>query len=248
MNEEVNPALRVLRLLQAAEKIPNNRKERNAWSELLGVDSDNTREILTAIADFIRLVNKARNALDRVENVNKEIYLAPFSSIDNALSEINLNANWQTFTKHLDQATMTSLKFCADTLRSTWNEISIDKEELPSLLKNVQDLILDVMNSSYHPELKAVILDSLRTIEQAILAYDLRGSRGIKNAIESSLGSLLMAREEIQSLPEDKKSKGSIIARVFKCLNNLNSIITFTKGVHAIAPSTIGLITGPNGS
>lgn len=248
MNAKVNPALRLLRILQAAEKIPNNRKERDAWSELLGVDSDNTRDILTAIAEFIKLVNEARDALGRVEDVNQEIYMEPFSSIDEALSEINLNTNWQSFKSHLDPATMTSMKFCADTLNSTWSEAPIDKDELAHLLKDVQDLISEVMAASYHRDLKAAILDSLRTIEHAILAYDLRGASGIRKAIESTLGSLFIMRDEIRNLPEDQKEQDSLLVRVFRYVTRINDVISVSRGIQAIGPAIIGLLTGPNGS
>lgn len=244
MKEHINPAQRVLNIL----KLANTKHEKaicsQVLSEVLGVNQDNKYELLQSLADFISLVELARDEIRKLEEVNSDLYIQPFNQIQKALVEINLIGNWASFKKNLDPKTMTALEFCADILRQNWTETIVDPKAIESLLKEIQDLISEVNTVDIKIELKAVILDNLLEIQHAILSYNFFGAKGLDEAYKGALGSVLVEYDSIKSISEGNEEGNRFIKKFFSGLDKLNMLVSTAKAMKAIASPLIKLFSG----
>jgi len=247
MLDSVNPVLRVRWILEEGKKLPSHLRIGDAWSKILGVDLEKPGDVLLALAGFIELVKEARMEMSQLKSTNPEIYQKPFDKLLSLLSHINLEARWDGFTKELDPATITAIEFCDAELQTLYHELVIDSNDLNALLGTIQDLILEVVNSEYPHDLKAVILDSLSSIEKAILAYRLNGIKGLRKAMELTIGGLFLVTRDIENLPEKEKKDSGLFARFISSIDSVNKLISFAQGVNNIAPSIIALISGGMG-
>lgn len=132
---------------------------------------------------------------------------------------------------------LTGLEFCSDKLARTLNEQIIDQESLDELREQVEEMIKVILDAEIDSALKAVILDHLQAIHQAILTYRIHGAAGLKRALDSGVGSLLRHQAELKK-PESKTWLG----RLTKLFERIDGYVTTGQGAKRLFGHMVELL------
>lgn len=232
-----NPAGRLYAILDEVRAKPRKKSIRNVWAETFGLEPSATADILFLIGKMIELARDAKQSINGLDNIDHEIYIKPFHNIEKAFSFANIEDHWDNISRHLDEATMVGLSFCADVLSRTSGEQIIDQETLNDLMEQVENLTHEIMDSEIPPDLKAVLIDNLEEIRRAILEYRIRGVDGLKRALEGSLGAVIRHR------PQIVKQKGKKpVARFLEILSKLDQVVAFSLRMKQLFGPVLGEI------
>jgi len=226
--ETNNSAARLYDILSTARSQfdPKQREVKiiQVWASVLNVGTEDTVERLHFVAHLLALLRQAKLDVQALPGVNTQIYLKPFSKLERAFSSMNLDASWNNFTSHLDDATMVALEFCADTLSNNRPEPIIDAETLKSLQADVESLIEKITLSDLLPETKLLFLKNLENIRLAILEYRINGSVGLSQSLDLSLGSILRNKDKIDQVGDQE-----IFPAFFRIMFKINQLVTYAN-------------------
>lgn len=206
-----NPAGRLYLLLADARTKPPNTVVRQVWADVFGVSPDSPIDILQSMAQLINLILEAKDAVTQLDDINHDIYLRPLNKIGDAFSKINLETQWDNFRNNIDDATMTSLEFCSDTLSRRVNEEIITDEDLSDILAVAGSLLEVVLDADIDSTLKAILVENIEAIRSATLGYRVSGAKGLRRAVEVSLGSMMWYRDLFERELSDSKKKKTIL-------------------------------------
>lgn len=237
-----NPAGRLLVLLTEAAQKQDNLSARAVWADVFDLSEDDTREIVKMLATLMDLLTTAEREIEKLENIDKELYAQPFQNIEKAFRKLNLEAPWKTWKSFFDSATLLALRFCSDQLERSSNWINIDKERLEDVLSEINDLTTRVINSNIPENLKRQIVGNLEDIRTAILAYQIGGSEGIEREVERGLGALMLHREEISECSEKAGAdEVSDYVQLLERLHMLARAVNSTKELSAPFIQALGI-------
>lgn len=126
--------------------------------------------------------------------------------------------------REIDRATLEKLKFCADMLSRQQGEIVLNTEELNEFFNEIKTLFERVVASNLDKEIKSFLLDKLRDIEQAIVNYKFKGSEGLIQAVQATLGATLL-NENVR-----KEGDNPAVASFFQIVSRIASLLSvYTK-------------------
>ncbi|MEO9968206.1 MAG: hypothetical protein ABJF11_20610 [Reichenbachiella sp.] len=171
MEVKTEPAGRLFDILSEAKKKPPNTKVRKVWADIFGIEVTDTGTILRMLADLIQLTYKTKSQIQKIENIDHEIYLKPFIKIEAMLSQINLDANWQSWQQQIDEPTIYGLQFCSDRLNREANFTSLKSSEIDQIKKDLEGITNSVSNSHLETSLKILLIRNLESLRQSLIAY-----------------------------------------------------------------------------
>lgn len=192
------------------------------------------------LANVSDLVKEAKAAIQSLEDVDLALHMRPFHKVDLFVSQLNLDAKWEAWTRHIDDATLLGLQFGADKLARSSKALHNNGDEIAALRATVDQLFAEISDSSLPKELKMLLLRNLEGIRQAFVAYRVRGIDGVQAALEQSIGSMLLQPSAVESLKRDHKS---ISDAFFQVLQRLNTVVTLVKNVKELAAPTLDTLT-----
>lgn len=237
-----NPAGRLHDLLRVAQVQPATLQARNAWAVVFGVEVGDTAALLQMLADLICLVSETKKSIERIEDVDHNIYLKPFKKIEEFLTQVNLDARWEKWKNQLDEPTLYGLQFAADKLSRVSGCTSITEDEIDEIRKELEEFVTSILQSDLPQGLKALLLGNLESIRRALLAYRVRGVEGIEGELERAIGSLVLHKEEIP--PEgDKSLARTFWERFFTFVDRINKAVTLTCTANQIAGPVVQTIS-----
>jgi len=172
--------------------------QRQVWSKVFDVNAADTPACLSVLIQVLGLVTDTRRSIESLENIDKEVYLQPIKNIEDSLTITHLDAAWVNCKRHITEATIVGLAFCADTLSRVAPEEVLDNGVLNELKHEVEAMSDYVEKSEIKSTLKAVILDHLESIRRAVVEYKARGTQGLREALDSGIGSLIRHRDELR--------------------------------------------------
>lgn len=186
-----NPAGRLHDLLARLGENPPSSPVIAAWAEVLGVQRDEVIVHLGPVADLVRQVqNEADKAGSRallapVERY-RSIWARPIFPVDQAFDAQLRNVL-------PDQAAMEALDTVSALLHETAPDGVVPEEgELDARKKELRSLIDEVEVATEIPEeIKHLLIDRLRAVEEAIEHLNVGGPGAVKRAMEAAMGSLL---------------------------------------------------------
>ncbi len=194
-----NPAGRLHDLLVRLRESPGSNSVISAWEDLLGVQQSEVVVHLGPVADLVRQIQNAadesgdRALLDPVERY-RTVWARPIIPVD------------QAFDARLDRvlpdgAAMEALNTVSALLHATAPEGVIPREdELAARKEDLRNLIDEVEVAKEIPsEVKHLLIDRLRDIEEAIEHLSVGGPGAVKRAMEAALGSLLTTPQTSQA-------------------------------------------------
>lgn len=239
MEVKNNPAGRLYDILELARRQNPKQPARKAWAVVFEVEPNDTGSLLQMLADLLKLVHETKTAIQRLDDVDQELHLRPFRTIEGLLSNINLEASWEHWQSRIDANTLYGLQFSADKLSRVSGFTQVDSDELVELRATVDALFNSVTDSQLPDELKALLLRNLESIRLSLVAYRVRGIEGIREEIERALGSVLLHKDEIQkSSARDR----SLWESFFNLVTRLNEVVSLARtGQELAAPVILAL-------
>ena len=229
-----NPAARLHSILLKGKAKGPSAAFRVVCAEIFQLDSQDIASVLRVVSDMVFLVRDAKKAVVALEDIDNSLFVAPFDKIERALNQVNVQGNWGAFYDQLDEGTMTGLAFCADTLRVRCPEPVPQQVALDELLALVDETIAAVIKSTAPQQLKSVILEHLEAIKRAIKRFDIWGTKGLTNALESSVGAVLVERDVFSS-----ERNHSTVKNFFEVLGRVNLVVTLTEKADVLISTTI---------
>ncbi|HCM0712933.1 TPA: hypothetical protein N2743_004430 [Vibrio parahaemolyticus] len=204
MIDETNPAGRLHRILVATKSQSDNKKVRNVWSEVLGVELDDAA-ITKAVVELYSLTHQIQSLIKMKEGLNHKLYLNSFSQIERALIPLNLTTSWSTVRVNLSDEALTRLQFCAEELSQFYAEDSLSEDELKSVIEKVEALFDSVYASKLPDPLRLALLEEVEPLRNAISMYRIKGAKGLKEALQATIGAVVANQEELRNVSSDNQ-------------------------------------------
>jgi len=221
-----NSVGRLYTLLDEVKKmgVPANTKMREVWARVFGIEPNDAEELFLLYVEILRLLKNAREDMERLPNIEPSLYLQPFQQLERAFTVSSFEHPVEHFKRFLDDATMTGLKFGAYALSQASQETIVEQEVLDNLQSEIESLIQDILQSEeiIH-ELRSFLIDRLDDIRRAIMYYRLNGSRGLRKALETTIGaSFLLQFSQVPNADKDSQDRwenmkqrfGKVIAKI----------------------------------
>jgi hypothetical protein len=220
-----NPAGRLYEILTPALKKGGkiglkNRTVKSVLSEVLDIDTEDSTKLFDGINKLFTLITDTELAINKLYNVDIELYQSTIQEIKKAFQDFNVVGEWSEIANKIDRGTTEKLKFCADALSRQQGEIPLNVEEMNELHKEVRVLLERVIDAELNEDIRSFIFDKLQDIEQAILNYKFKGSEGLQRVIENTLGATLM-NEDIR-----KEGENPIVASFFTTITRVASMLS----------------------
>jgi len=241
MEVKNNPAGRLHDLLQMAQRQSPKEPSRNAWANVFDVNPQDTGLILQMMADLIHLVTETKASIERLDDVDHEIYLKPFRKIERFLSQVSLDNPWEHWQRQIDEPTLYGLQFAADKLSRISGSTTISEEDIDSIRNELEQFVNSVLKSDLPQGLKALFLRNLESIRHALLVYRIKGVDGLENELQRAIGALMLNRSEIPPAG-DKSELRKFWERFFVFIDRINKAVTFTRGAHELTTSAAQVI------
>ncbi len=220
-----NPAGRLYEILTPALKKGGkiglkNRTVKSVLSEVLDIDTEDSIKLFDGINKLFTLITDTELAINKLYNVDIELYQSTIQEIKEAFQNFNVVGEWSEIANKIDRGTIEKLKFCADALSRQQGEIPLNVEEMNELHNEVRVLLERVIGAELNEDIRSFIFDKLQDIEQAIINYKFKGSEGLQRVIEATLGATLM-NEDIR-----KEGENPIVASFFTTITRIASMLS----------------------
>jgi hypothetical protein len=217
--DESNPAGRLHQILVKAKNYPDQKKVGEVWAAALGVEQEDS-VITRSIVELYGLSNDIQSLIRMNENLNHELYLKSFQSINQAFFPLNLRANWNSVKPYLNEEALTRLQFCAEELSRFYTEDSLDEADLQEIVE-ATELLFDAVYSSDLPDaLRLILLEEVERLRNAISMYRIRGAKGLKVALQGTIGSVVANQDELK---ESASENANVIERLGNLIDKLDS-------------------------
>ena len=242
-----NPAGRLYEILSdIRSKFSGDVRMKEVWTVVLNIhSSEKLPELLTGISQVMQLVDDSKRLIRLHPEVDQALYLKPFESIEQAISNVNLGETWQSFTSHLDDPTLVSMRFCSDFLSREEGDEDIETTTLMELQNDVSSLLEKLVSADLADELKAYIVDALEDIRQAILGFRINGAEGLKRALEATLGAAFRFQDEIRDVRDGGTTGAEVVDGFWGILSKLDIIVSHGRKLKQLAaPIAHFMLTG----
>jgi hypothetical protein len=219
MIDESNPAGRLHKILSSARVQADQKKVKEVWSSVLGLKGDNV-DVTKAVVELYNLSQEIQSLIKMNKNLNHDLYLSSFKIIDKAFFPLNLGSNWNSVKPHLTEEAITRLQFCAEELSRYYSEESLSKEDLDDIVSKTEELFKTVYNSQLPDTLRLSILEEIEKIRYAVRMYLIKGAKGLKEALQSTIGMAVVNQDEIKKTSERNLE---VITRLGDLIDKLDS-------------------------
>lgn len=239
MDVKNNPAGRLHDVLSAAQNHNKDLATKAVWADVFGIPADDTGLLLQMIADVIDLMRQTKAAIERLDDVDHELYLQPLRNIELLFSHINFEAAWHASKDRLDPTTMYGLRVAADKLSRVTGYSHVDNSELDALRRDLDVLLEEALRVDMPTELKMLFIRNLESLRQALLAYRVRGIDGLQHEIERTFGSLMLHKKQVIDAVEKGGAQGSMLTRFFELADRLNKLVSLAKNSKDLAAPAV---------
>lgn len=243
MEVKTEPAGRLFDIFKEARTKPATDSSRKVWSSIFGVPENETGTILKMLADLIQLTHETKAKIEQLDDIDHQLYLKPFTKIEQILSKINLDAGWQQWKDQIDETTIYGLQICSDKLNRITNYTKIKNDELDKIRKSLAELTDMVLEADLHTSLKQLLIRNLERLRQSLISYRIKGIEGIEQEVALNFGSVLLYREEIREKTETDENK-TLWQRYFSFLSRLNIILATAKNIKQLTGEEIIKLIG----
>ncbi|MGF7058064.1 hypothetical protein [Brassicibacter mesophilus] len=216
-----------------------------ALCKAFSLDENDKASIFSNYAELYRMALEGKKQIEKHSPKNIGKYLNTLNSVINGLSKIYFNASINVlnngldkFKSHFDVKLMTSLEYCAEYLSNMSDEAIIEDEKVKELIDDIEDITSTILECNINKDLQQIVIFQLNNVRESLLKYKLFGAEGIKNSISTTLGTLILNRDKVNS----DKDKG-IIEKVFGIISKINTIISLGNNGTKLLGSIIQQIT-----
>lgn len=220
-----NPAERLLVILREGKKFPKTESCRKVWEHLLGVSADTA--LLTArLAKVMQLPAVIRDALREEFPEQGNTWGHWEAQVCGAFMSQDLQATWDTFTKHIDVHTLTYLQMSSGLLQSRANTKLVANGDLDAFKTTLNEILKELIASEQPVEVKLYLTRALQKIITTIDEYRITGALPMVDAIEATIGHAVR-HGEYRSFFTDT----ALGERLMETLSAMANVVTVAVGV-----------------
>jgi hypothetical protein len=228
-----NPAGRLYFILDSFRNHEDKTSIGNAWANVFELKSEETGDILLAISEVVKLTEEAKKQI-LAQDVNHKIYLRPFIEIQKIFA-LSHGHTLQNARPSLSDKVMSELEYSDDLLSRTIGENIIEEETLDELLFSVDELFEEVNKSNLPQDLKKLILNNLNNISWAVKHYKIHGAMGLKEAVDSAVGSFVIYSIYEHEIVEENDKEilakyGKVITKAMSIVADAYTLLQLTAG------------------
>lgn len=241
--DESNPAGRLHKILKKAKSLSNSEKVKSAWAKALSIEDDDV-DITKAVIELYSLSQEIQSLIKMNDSLHHELYLSSFNQIERAFFPLNLASPWQNTKRQLTEEALTRLQFCAQELSGFYKEENLYKEELSDIIAKTDELFDKLYSSNLPDSLRLSLLEEIQRIRNAITQYKSRGAKGLKDALQSTIGAAYANQGELAKASETEKD---VIERLVKLIDKVDSFTAKALKIHKIIRHPIKFILEQRG-
>ena len=231
-----NPVSRLVAVLEKARPIAGATSLRNVWATTFGCEPSDTAELLRLVGSLIALAAEAKAAVQAVDNIDEQLYLAPFKPVENVLSNMNFERKWADVSLELSPQTMVGLKFAADLLkREGISAVEISDDRVNELISTLAEVLERAMDSELPDNLKRLFVRNLEELRRALLCLQISGPDGVEQEIDRAMGSILRYSQQLKDIASENGENESIIRDDFALMGNINEMVSFAQNAPWLA-------------
>jgi hypothetical protein len=182
MLKENNSAARLYKILLELKSMPRDLTMAKAWATIFQVNPEDGALLYSNLVRLNDTLTEIERDI-RLQDVDPDIYLQHFPKIRALLTYPNLQAGINQHTALLGEEVLTTLQFCSEKLSKTAPEGSILPEDLSSILNEINGLNEQIESSDLNKQLKAILLDLVESMRQAIAEFRIRGPKGLRQEL-----------------------------------------------------------------
>jgi hypothetical protein len=217
MKNSGNPAQRLYHIIIKVRTVYKSRSQSgksqiswDVWADVFDIkgifDTDdidsreNQLKVISAVNQGRKLVDKVESLLLKNDDIDHQKYLRPFPNLKKLFTRpFGLGSSFREYFV-LGDSDVTTLEFCIDAVSKVYREKVTDENELKSLLSEIRTLYEQIVDLEIDQNLKRILLDMLRTMEDAIHEYRIRGVERLREALERLVGIYMFNKETIETL------------------------------------------------
>ncbi|AYV67632.1 hypothetical protein C2I06_12560 [Niallia circulans] len=234
-----SPAYMLYEILKEVNQQPLTRqsKYRDTWGSVLDIDKDDTIGLLTSISIIIDNLAKTKVFMEN-NDYDEEDYKF-IEKIERALGYVDTDGNMERFVNNIDSETVSVLKYIARDMNKDerFNYPEANLEEVKSLIIEVDNLMDSIVSSNLPKDIQSLLFRNLTSIREALSSYKVGGIQSIRDALERTLGSLMINHEKISSIANETPMK-----KTYSLLDKLNAIVSTGVGMKELLAPVMQLL------
>lgn len=242
MHIKENPASRLYDILLEANKIskdkPNDAKFKATWASVFEVEENDLDKILQGIMGVHDLYNETKDIIQSNEKLNTDQNNKYLKNIYNAIYVINVQGSMKQFNSRMTSETLVAFSYIIQTIDLIYElpKTLISEDEKEDLIKNIDKLIKDFIDSDLPDDLKSTCTDSLSHIKESLVHYKIYGVKGLQESIVKATGELFLN-------PSTSEYKGDkSIDNYFNFIQRINALVTTTESGYKIVSAMSNFI------
>ena len=120
-----------------------------------------------------------------------------------------------------------------------YKEESLSKEELDDIIARTDELFEALYSSALPDALRLSLLEEIQRIRNAIAQYKIRGAKGLKEALQGTIGAVYANQVELAKASDTEKD---VIERLGKLIDKIDSFTAKALKIHKIIRHPIKFI------
>jgi hypothetical protein len=198
-----NSVQRLMKIINEAIQQESNFPVKTVWANVLGTSPDND-ESYSGLTKLLSLIQEVR---DDVATLPMTLDVRWLHDIEKRIYKTQFDSPWSSVKPGFEY----DIKNAGDTaslLEHFHPEPTIDDSELDQFQEEINQLLNDVISSKIDRDLKDFLQSHLREILVAVIDFKIKGTKGLKEAIQKTFAQAAMnqpIREKLDSSPFGKR-------------------------------------------
>lgn len=232
MNND-NPAARLLSILEKGKQLPSNMNCRDAWQQLLMVESDNAL-LMSRLGKIMEFPEQIILALREGFPNQKNTWSHWSQKVNSGFIHQHLNSNWDTFINHIDDHSITYLALAADLLQSKSNTKNISDDEIKSVREKLSQIYDEILSADLPDEVKKYLIRYIRKILNGIDEYYLTGALPLLDAVDTMVG-----HAAIDANYRDFLRDTQLGSKILEALGAMANVVTVAVGIPQLTQTLV---------
>jgi hypothetical protein len=172
---------------------------------------------------LVDLAERARDQAATLSDPNAQLYVDAIRAMLSAVSSLDMRENWGRYSGPFGTRAMTLLELCERAVAHHLTVAEPPEDQVFALLTPIQEAISAVVASDFEPEAKQLLLEMLRDVEKALLAYHVSGLAGLRVALERTVGAVVLHQTMLAPYREKPayKQAASALGKTLTFLRNV---------------------------
>lgn len=252
----MNPATRIIALLEAFLPLAHSDPQINGWNAWLkgtgtAVRDENVMRAIQAIRIEIRLLERKMVKLQAPE----PLYAGAINGLTDAFRTAFLHEQWGKVHAKVTAAEVRSSLAWMSWVLGKFDENEVDTEVMSTLVQALQDQETLLQGANLPASLRELLEGQVEELRIALMLYRLNGVKPIVDAVNKQSGEMRNAPEEFvaevsKAGPEAQTAvaKGmDLISKAAKVAESGSKIVKFGKEIYELGATGISLLgfSGP---